>query len=574
MMEENERVLNFASLKADKIQIIKDAIEKKEYWKALRLLNSLMQENRDIDVLMLAYDLHSRLIAYVGITDDLISLLVSNNADAILIGAKGLISFAGDDKVDNAKTYYDFAKEKLKPFVEANSEAVFDQLLAYTDKTKSIHFVEKQDRNRKAVEKIDKLLNDGEFEEIQAIANGSIDGDRSLINKMTAESFLVEKKYKQALEVLNRVDEKDRDIYFECLKFRAVNNLKKEKKSDAQTLINHDIKYPEELIFVSEALFEAGEPKKVIELIEKNEDRFEFYYPMYFAKGIAFLNIKEQEKAALCFKNTYIINPRQVAAKELAMLIENGKKISSKISIHGVFPSEVIKSVDSKYKKIMKLTDLEFSRLSIGKIEEMLYWLELYHNEFVLEQFLARLIYYKNGIEAIKHVLLSFQSTDWLKKQCIRILVFSGADDVNIYFTNSNTLKSVRLLMPEILLGETEISKDGLFSENISYNRIMLAYSTAYSELSFENQKFEKRLQEVADCLIKQMIAEFSKNKSDKISINLISAAILYAACSNATGTEFKNKKVNNSRFSTFDTAASQFEVSSEELKKFVKQIF
>ena len=102
----------------------------------------------------------------------------------------------------------------------------------------------------------------------------------------------------------------------------------------------------------------------------------------------------------------------------------------------------------------------------------------------------------------------------------------------------------------------------------------MLAYSTACSELAFESAGFEKRLREVADYLVKQLIANYSKAKSEKIPVQLISAAMLYATCSNNTEVTFKNKKATNGRFATLSTAASQFELSEDDLKKFVKQIF
>ena len=566
-------MLKYSKTNALKYQIIDESIEKKEYWKALRLLNSIMQENPDIQAIKLAYKLHSKLVSYVGIADDLVKMLVSNDAEAIMVGARGLIEFARNHN-QNADCYYNFAAKKLKPFIDANSKEVFDQLLGFSDKKSTFHFVEKPNKTLKIIEKIDKLMNDGDFGAASQIAQQSASEDASLITKMSIESLLIEKKYKEAFAQIKKIKKDDEDTYFKCLKFRTQYKLKQTNESSISELTGIEIKFPEEIIFVVEALFDAKKPEIVIDFIEKYEEKFEFYYPMHFAKGIAYLNLKNCKQAEKSFKNAYILNPRQVAAKEMYLMLEKGKKFAGKISIHGRFPKEVLIEIDKKYKSIMQLSDLEFCKLSIGKIEEMLYWLEMMHSEKTIEQYLLRLICCKNGVEAIKGILLSFQTSDWLKQQCIKMLVFSGANDVNIYYTISNNLKSVNLLLPTVIENESEVSETGYYSENISYEKVMYAYAEAYSQLAMESEKFEDRLQEVASYLINTIMELYPKQKSDKIPTKLIVAAMLYCTCSDAAGTTFASEKANNKSFTTFSTTATRLDLPEEELKKFVKQIF
>ena len=571
-MENNENIVSFAKSCKTEEEIVKESIEKKEYWKALRLLNSIMQENYDANTLKMAFDLHSKLTGYVGITDDLINMLVSNDVESILLATKGLIDYCSEDRAA-AKKYYDFSKNKMQLFVKANGEDFFEHLVGYFDDTKKIHFVEKNDNEYKILSQIEKSLNMGDYRAVEALSGNSFK-EASLAHKMAAEAFLIRKKYIEAKEELERVENKNKDVYFDCLLARTMFDLKQIGKEELQKFAKKDVNFAEETIFVSEVLFEVKEPKLVIEFIEKNENKFEFYYPMYFAKGIAYLNIKDNEKALQCFKKVYLLNNRQVAAKEIALLIEKGKKISEKISIHKEFPSEISKVVEKKYNKQMKMSDLDFCKMPILKMEEMMCWLELFGNEHLTSQYLIRLICCQNGIETIKRELLSFQASDWIKKQCIKMLVFSGINDVNIYCTLSHNLKSINIVLPTFLRNETEVGEKGFFSENIDYNKFLGAYAIAFSELAIDNEDFENRIEEVADYFANFLVEMPLGKNSKKHATDMFAAAMLYAACSNNTDVQFESKKVNNSRFATFSTAASQFEISSEELEKFVKQIF
>ena len=572
-MEQKKNTLNFIKTNKQKVKIIDQAIEKKEYWKALRLLYSLMQENSDSVTAELCYKLFSKLPYYVGFDDVCLKMLLSNNAEIVALGARSMIAHAKMYDIDDAKFYFNFAKNRLQNLLKNNNEISIEQILGWEIKENKFHFVDKQTIDIDALRQIDAALNSGKLDDVIYESRKLND---PIARKMAAEALIIKKDYKGALAELKSMPEDQRDIYYNCLMARLfiLSKNSKELEKHIKAIESTELNSPEELIYLSEVFFVYKRPEVAIEIIEKNQQKFEFYYPMYFTKGIAHFCLKQFNEAKECFKKTYILNNRQVAAKELVYILENEKKIDFKLSIHSNFPPEIINRIEKKYKKQIELKDNEFLKLSIGQMLDMLYWVELFESEAMAEQYLLKMICCKNGIEAIKRVLLSFQTTNWLKMQCIKMLIFSGANDVDIWFTCKKRVKTIKLLLPKFMLQESEVVGNMFYSEDINYNKFLHAYATAFSVLAFENEDFEERLAEVGDCCIKSVIDEFDKQKRNKILEKYVLAILLYATCSDNLPCEFSQKKAKNSRFSSYSLLASEFEIETEELKKLAKIIF
>ena len=123
---------------------------------------------------------------------------------------------------------------------------------------------------------------------------------------------------------------------------------------------------------------------------------------------------------------------KTIFAKEFAKAIEQKQTFKQKITARGKLPKNILKSVESTIDKQLLLSDIDFSKLSIGQMQDSLYWVEFFRNELLAEQYILRLTYCKNGIEAIKRSLLSFQNSDWLKMQCIKML---SLIPLSIYFS-------------------------------------------------------------------------------------------------------------------------------------------
>lgn len=575
-MENPEKTYKFLKTNQTIKKIVDDCIDKKEYWKALRLLNSLMRENSDTDTTKLAYKLHSRLFGFVGILDDYINLIVSNDLEAVVIGAKGLIEYANGVDEKAAKTYYEFVQNKLKNFVSGEDKKAFENLLGYENNESKIHFVPQKQKDLQIVEQIDSALDVGDYNAVKSLKTASGSEQTPIVHKMLAEADIFSGKLQNAEKELALVPDAEKDTYYFCLLLRVLYGKKKTEEFEdlAKRLTSQNINHAEEIVYICEALLDTCKYDEILEFVKKHEEKFEFYYPLHFVKAVAYLNLSNTEKAKESFTKTAIIWPKQVIAKEFAKAIEQKQTFKQKITARGKLPKNILKSVESTIDKQLLLSDIDFSKLSIGQMQDSLYWVEFFRNELLAEQYILRLTYCKNGIEAIKRSLLSFQNSDWLKMQCIKMLVFVGGNDFDVLFVKDNLLSKINLMLPKMLLSETEVYENWFASENINYQKFIHAYSSAFSILALETQAFENRLAEVADCCIKSVIELFDKKKSDKIDENYIIALLLYATCSNKLAFEFKAKKANVSKYSTISTAASEFEIDSDKLNEIVKQIF
>lgn len=570
-------MIEFKSTKTAQVKLLKTATENKEYWKALRLLNSILQEKPNTYFFCLGTELVKNLPNYADPLDYVFPLLVSNDINNFFLGCQVLIAYFYGLDDDKCKFYQDLL---LKTFNQTKTEydiGVLEQIIGVPFMKPQFSFVEKTYADQEPLDEMDKALAMGEPERIIQIYQTTHFEDESMpmANKLVAEAYLLKKDYKIADTYLKKIPTEQKDAYFLALLTRMNFEQKNESyKTSLKQLLDTPIDCRETLIFVVETLLTCKQPAEAVKMIQKYLNEYQYFYPIQFALGLSAYQCGNIALAKESFNKCYLLNPKQIPARELYLCLEEGIALPKNISIHDSFPEAIVKRIETRINSVLTAPKEEIEKMSTGRILQALYSLELLENQQVVERMLMRCLNHQNGVDAVKILLLSSSTSKWLKQICIQMLLFFGANDIEISFVDNGYINQLKLVLPSTIANEFEVGQTGFVEEELATSLFLHAYGRAFSLLAFLTSNFEKRLQEVANHCVRGMISFISKQKRKKISEKTIICALLYATCSDNLPCELKTKCAHVSKYSTLTNAAAECEIQTQELQDFIKETF
>lgn len=568
-MHTKDNIIEFKKNNGSTVDIMLKAIEAKDYWKAQRLLNSLMSNENNAFFNKVAVDLHSKMPAYQNIEEDFLPLLFSHEFDSILLGAKGLIHYFLPINPEKSEFYFNFVKDRLTSGNVQFDLPTLEAALEYSSKNGKFAFVEKEDTNENLVIQADQALGEGNLGLALTLADKvtSFSEHSPLAHKIACEVHLKDKNYRLAEKELEKIEENEKDCYFYSLLVQLESAKHGKNINEAvEKLLSFSIENQTQLMIILETLLSLEKYKEAKNLIEKYQSMYEYFCPLYLAKWLVAYSEGDLEETKNSLRKCTILDPRRVVEKEALMCIEEGIKLPKQISLQQAYPAVVVSRAQTRIKEILEATPIDLDKYSKAQLENAFYWVELLGSEQLANSFIRQLLICKKGVDIVKNALLSFITPDWIKRLCICSLVEVGASDIPVWYIADDVPKCCKILLPEIFLQEAYSASESL--EFFSF--FVHQYGMALAELAFSASGFERRLQEVGEELYRAMVNISSKKKKDE---KLVLAALLYCTCSDDLPLVLSTKKVACSRFSTLANASGELDITEQQLTEFIKGV-